>query len=132
MAPETRASLLAEHDELRRLSARLRAVRTAPGAPREALAQALDLLFAVLFQHETEEAQVLPSRLRKANGGARRLELLEGEHLTLQSLVKDVKLVRSHPELYNAEHLGRLSERLETALEAHLAFEEKHVYPLLG
>lgn len=120
-------ALRREHEGLRARISRLREALAAPGERREPLAAAVGGLLPELFQHESAEAARLGPLLE---GRPPSLKVrVDGEHLALRSLARDLKLVLENPRLYPYEHLARLSRGLADALAAHIDFEEGAVLP---
>ncbi|TBR23511.1 hemerythrin domain-containing protein [bacterium] len=116
-----------QHQTLRARVSRLREALAAPGDQRAALASAVGELLPELFQHESGEAARLGPLLEGRPASLR--VRVEGEHLTLRSLARDLQLVLQNPNLYPYEHLARLSRGLADGLSAHIDFEEGAVLP---
>lgn len=93
------------------------------GARTPALTQALSGLLEELFHHEVSEAWRTMAAAREPDAARRLATQVEGEHLSLRSLARDLRTVFDNPQSYPFPHAARLALALTEALAAHLDVE---------
>ena len=134
--------LTKDHDGLRRglerIAAEVGQDRDARGLPsgwkvrnEQALVDGLKLLLPALAAHEAIEEKLLFAALREAGEDEPVLELLGGDHRSLEVLVRSLASVLTGERDKPVAWLVSSTIRLVDSLRAHMKREEYEVFPMV-
>lgn len=123
MSKAAREALTGEHERLKAAVSRLREALAGSEARTPEVAEALSRLADGLFQHEASDAWRTLAATDGPDAARRLTSRVEGEHLSLRSLARDLRTVFDAPQSYPFPHAARLALALAEALSAHLDVE---------